>query len=169
MTRVCVSSYQAGMAGLREQLTAAGVATIDALAPVVTPPTRVRAAAHLSVADVRLIPFALAQSASNAGLVGKAVVARMYADAIVLGASVAAPYVHLGNLLLHSDDVQALAAVVQEVVKEAQAAPPSSLLACITPEGCYTQALRMDADNVQVGLASPLCDCGSTCVSHMVV
>ena len=156
------------MAGLREQLTAAGVATIDALAPVVTPPTRVRAAAHLSVADVRLIPFALAQSASNAGLVGKAVVARMYADAIVLGASVAAPYVHLGNLLLHSDDVQALAVVVQEVVREAQAAPPS-LLECITPEGCYTQALRMDADNVQVGLASPLCDCGSTCVSHMVV
>ena len=112
MTRVYVFSYQAGMAGLREQLTAAGVATIDALAPVVTPPTRVRAAAHLSVADVRLIPFALAQSASNAGLVGKAVVARMYADAIVLGASVAAPYVHLGNLLLHSDDVQTLAAVV---------------------------------------------------------
>lgn len=151
------------MAGLREQLTAAGVATIDALAPVVTPPTRVRAAAHLSVADVRLIPFALAQSASNAGLVGKAVVARMYADAIVLGASVAAPYVHLGNLLLHSDDVQALAAVVQEVVREAQAAPPS-LLECITPEGCYTQALRMDADNVQVGLASPLCDCGGSFV-----
>ena len=87
----------------------------------------------------------------------------MYADAIVLGASVAAPYVHLGNLLLHSDDVQALAVVVQEVVREAQAAPPS-LLECITPEGCYTQALRMDADNVQVGLASPLCDCGGSCV-----
>ena len=67
------------------------------------------------------------------------------------------------------DNVQALAAVVQEVVKEAEAAPPSSLLACITPEGCYTQALRMDADNVQLGLASPLCDCGSACVSHMVV